>query len=152
MWKSSTLYMLCCLKPPHTLDTCVDRPPQATQQSYQSLRWPCSCEFPNTASGMQITRKPRQFSERRGTSNGMAEIFPSVNGSRFWSQASKQSDPDCFLVALPQVSFISLASCPNPLWPAAVSILPWGSAANPSLESQAGTCLQPSCAYLFLFT
>lgn len=105
--------------------------------------------IPRYTSQQGSQRNAGSFLKGIGTFDSMAEICPFINGSSFWSQASKQSDPDCvFLLHCPgsppsvqQTDTVhSSASCLKPLWSAAVSTLPWGSAANPSLESQAGMC------------
>lgn len=69
------------------------------QQSYRLLRWPWSCEFPDTPHSRDANQREMQAVFWTGrTFDCTAEIFPSLNGSRSWSQASKQSNPDCFLL------------------------------------------------------
>lgn len=141
VWKSSKLYRLRCFRSPQTMSTWADKPAQTTQQAYGSLRWPWSCEFPDTLHSKDANHRKMKVVFWRGrTFDGTARICHLYMdlGSGAKHQGSEIQAVFLLLclgspLSVQQTDAVhTSASC---LWPAAVSTLPWGSAANPFLES-----------------
>lgn len=143
MWNSSELYRLCCLKPSThraPVQTNLHKPWSSHMGHWNDLEALNS----QIQQGYIPQRYAGSFLKGIGTFDDTAEICPFINGSGFWSQASKQSNPaSVFSLHCPEIPLLvqqthtvnSPASFPGWLWLAATSILPWRSAANLSLES-----------------
>lgn len=142
MWNSSKLYRLCCFRSPQTLSTWADKPAQTTQQGIWHTEMTLELCILRYTSEQGCKSQKNAGSFLKETNFWWhSKNLPSVQEFVFWSQASRWWDADCVFLffcpgSLPSMqqtdTVYSSASC---LWPAAMSILPWGSVVNPFLES-----------------